>query len=556
MSKVEFLLNIFQTISCLHFCIFNVVASDAAITSNLNLENPEHSNSSIKENRVRYIGAVLEYEPFSKWSEEGKGFDVMRRNARTVIKYAKKAKSYNTDIIIAPEYGIQSLSMFNFVNNTENFLTFTQYVPDPSLRMVVCNQEEPNSKYEVIKILSCGALKNQIYIVADLAEFVPCSNEKIDQFLPWSYEIQENCPKEGYFVYNVQIVFDRKGAVVARYRKQNLYLEDLFTPGPQNDKEAIFITDFNVAFSLQICFDILFEHPGYANSKNYGIRDVAMSTAWGDMLPFYLAIGVQNGFSRGLGVNLLVSGYHRPDKGNLGSGIYKGYPVNDLSLYSFDANSGNVLLVSTVETVAASSLNLPISDWESEENVRNYTSHPIDIKVSLKKFNDLKTFNRPHIFKYEDLSQYTKVLLESSNFQKTSKSIACSQDNFCCTLNYKYSGNQTYYLFAYNGNITLGEGIYVVGMQTCAVVWCQNSDYDTCSRIETDSQVSDSFPYLEISSNSFSVDAVYPVHNHRNTSLIRNDVLEFKAQNKYSSIKSLKPIENLLVIALQGRIYF
>ncbi|RXG52754.1 Vanin-like protein 1, partial [Armadillidium vulgare] len=387
---------------CLHFCIFNVVASDAAITSNLDLESPEHSNSSIKENRVRYIGAVLEYEPFSKWSEEGKEY------------------RYNH----SPRIWKQSLSMFNFVNNTENFLTFTQYVPDPSLRMVVCDQEEePNSKYE--SNLSLAPRKQLISPCHGVTKFRKIALKKDILFTMFKSFLIE------------------KEQLLPGIENKICTLKTLFTPGPQNDKEAIFITDFNVAFSLQICFDILFEHPGYANSKNYGIRDVAMSTAWGDMLPFYLAIGVQNGFSRGLGVNLLVSGYHRPDKGNLGSGIYKGYPVDDLSLYSFDANSGNVLLVSTVETVAASSLNLPISDWESEENVRNYTSHPIDIKVSLKKFNDLKTFNRPHIFKYEDLSQYTKVLLESSNIQKTSKSIACSHDNFCCTLNYKYSGNQT-----------------------------------------------------------------------------------------------------------------
>ncbi|KAB7502214.1 hypothetical protein Anas_07600 [Armadillidium nasatum] len=541
MNNVKYLLNILLRISCLHFCIFNIVASNtvkrSSLNTNLGLEIPKSSNSFDKENRVRYIGAVLEFEPFNKWSEEGKGYDVIRKNAKTVVEFAEKAKIYslisklsfqNTDIIIAPEYGIQSLSMFH--NNTENFLTFTQYVPDPSLRMVVCDQEEePVNKYEGIKILSCGARANEIYIVADLAEFVPCSKEKIDQSLPWGYKIHENCPDNGYFIHNTQVVFDREGAVIARYRKQNLYLELLFTPGPQNDKEAIFVTDFNVAFSLQTL--TLFIIPSSAN-------------------------GIQNGFSRGLGVNLLVSGYHLPEIGHLGSGIYKGSSNDDLPLYSFEKNSGNILLVSTVETVAASSLDLPISYFVKQEKVRDYAAQSINVKVPLKDTNDLKTSNRPHKFNYEDLSQYTKVLLESSSSQNTSKSIACSQDNFCCTLNYKYSGNQTYYFLAYSGNITVGEGAYAFEMQTCAILYCQNSDYETCSQIETDSQVSDSFPYLEISSNSFSVDAVYPIHNQRNTSLIRNDVLEFKAQNKYSSIKSLKSVDNLLTIALLGKRFF
>ncbi|RXG67165.1 Vanin-like protein 2 [Armadillidium vulgare] len=216
MKNVKFLLNILLRISCLHFCIFNIVASNtvkrSSLNPNLGLEIPKSSNSFDEENRVRYIGAVLEFEPFNKWSEEGKGYDVIRKNAKTVVEFAEKAKTYNTDIIIAPEYGIQSLSMFH--NNTENFLTFTQYVPDPSLRMVVCDQEEePVNKYEGIRILSCGARTNEIYIVADLAEFVPCSKETIDRSLPWGYKIHENCPDGGYFIHNTQVVFDRKGAV-------------------------------------------------------------------------------------------------------------------------------------------------------------------------------------------------------------------------------------------------------------------------------------------------------------------------------------------------------
>ncbi|KAB7499720.1 Vanin-like protein 2 [Armadillidium nasatum] len=338
MNAIKFLVNIFFAICFMNLLLFKANASDN-LSLNLNHESPEeheHSNSFDEENRVKYVGAVLEYEPFNKWSEEGKGFEVLRKNSRTIVKFAEKAKFYNADIIIAPECGVQSFYMFH--NNTENFLTFTQYVPDPSLRMVVCDQEEePDNKYEAIKILSCGSLANEIYIVANLAEFEPCSEEKIDQTLPWRYEIQENCPKKGYFIYNTQVVFDRKGAVIARYRKQNLYHEPLFTPG-SNNSEAIFITDFNVAFTLQICFDIVHWNPGFANVKKYGIRDVAMSTAWFDTLPFYLANGVENGFSRGLGVNLLVSGYHRPEEGNLGSGIFKGYAMDNTSLYSFDEN--------------------------------------------------------------------------------------------------------------------------------------------------------------------------------------------------------------------------
>ena len=38
--------------------------------------------------------------------------------------------------------------------------------------------------------------------------------------------------------------------------------------------------------ATQICFDITFEHPAYDNVLNNGVRDVVMSTAWVDEVPF------------------------------------------------------------------------------------------------------------------------------------------------------------------------------------------------------------------------------------------------------------------------------
>lgn len=45
----------------------------------------------------------------------------------------------------------------------------------------------------------------------------------------------------------------------------------------------------------------------------------------------------------------MVSGYHWPEHTKLGSGIYRGY--SDLkNIYSYDANSGNELVISPIKT--------------------------------------------------------------------------------------------------------------------------------------------------------------------------------------------------------------
>lgn len=58
-----------------------------------------------------------------------------------------------------------------------------------------------------------------------------------------------------------------------------------------------------------------------------------------------LAVEVQESWARSLGVNLLASNYHQPNRGHLGSGIYG--PNGHIS-YSADPVSGTSLLIARV----------------------------------------------------------------------------------------------------------------------------------------------------------------------------------------------------------------
>lgn len=44
---------------------------------------------------------------------------------------------------------------------------------------------------------------------------------------------------------------------------------------------------------LQVCFDIMYESPGVANVEA-GVRNVAMSTAWVDELPFLTGMWISS----------------------------------------------------------------------------------------------------------------------------------------------------------------------------------------------------------------------------------------------------------------------
>ncbi|KAK8388842.1 hypothetical protein O3P69_020657 [Scylla paramamosain] len=216
---------------------------------------------------VRYTGAVLEHEPYSSW--ESGGLAILQENARIFLEHAALARQQGADIMVFPEYGLTSTNL-----EGGDVLSLAQVVPHPADQVVLCFLNQTSSHTQVLRELSCGAAQLKLYLVVDLIELVHCSPNQI-----------LDCPDVGYYLYNTQVVLDHCGALVARYRKKHLFLEPGFIPGDESDATAVFTTDFGVTFTLQICFDIMYESPGLANVEG-GVRDVAMSTAWIDELPF------------------------------------------------------------------------------------------------------------------------------------------------------------------------------------------------------------------------------------------------------------------------------
>lgn len=120
-----------------------------------------------------------------------------------------------------------------------------------------------------------------------------------------------SCAADGYLIYNTNIVFDRSGVVVARYRKYNLFGE----PGTNVTTEpevSYFTTDFNVTFGQFICFDLLFQTPTLNLTNDLGITDFVFSAHWFSELPYLFAVQAQAAWSYANDVNFLAAGYNNP----------------------------------------------------------------------------------------------------------------------------------------------------------------------------------------------------------------------------------------------------
>ena len=169
----------------------------------------------------------------------------IKKNLEAYSIYADTAKSQSVDILVFPEYGL------------------TTIVSDPTDYAVDLTDSSADS---VLTKLSNIASERQIYVVVNLLEKERESNTATKY-------------------YNTDLVLDKNGAVILKYRKINLFQEDMLTPGDANQTQT-FTTTFGVTFGIFTGYDILFHYPSRNIFKNSDVTDVVYPSAWTSYMPF------------------------------------------------------------------------------------------------------------------------------------------------------------------------------------------------------------------------------------------------------------------------------
>lgn len=164
------------------------------------------------------------------------------------LEFIEAEEANDVDIMVFPE---------STLNNFQNPFQ----VPDPTTGIAVCNNDQ---YHKTMQAIACAAKKKHRYIVINVTER---STE--------TGTVQH---------YNTNVVFDRNGTVVSRYRKWNLYGE-LNMDLTETPDISYFTTDFNVTFGHFICFDIMFSTPAL-RLVELGITDIIYPTMWFGQLPF------------------------------------------------------------------------------------------------------------------------------------------------------------------------------------------------------------------------------------------------------------------------------
>ncbi|KAF5285195.1 hypothetical protein FQR65_LT13310 [Abscondita terminalis] len=379
-----------------------------------------------------YTAAVIEFYP-----EQDETLSPDERLTRNVDGYLKLLKEIakdhqKLDIVIFPE---STLATKAIIVNHNDYLPFAVEV---SVNQSLCVEEEVT----FLTPLACATRTYNTYLVINLYEKTPSDSTE-----------------NGWDYYNTNVVLDRSGKVISRYRKYNLFGE-MFMNQTSEPDVSFFDTDFGVRFGTFICFDILFKEPALELIRNHKITDVIYPTMWFSELPFLTALQAQLQWAYAVDATFLAAGANDPERGSGGTGFYQG--IDGAVTYDILGNNESKAFVAQ----------LPAKTFVGEESVAD-----VD-----KKAKQMDGF----YLKIDNLAPYTSKIIPSSGAKEFEKRV-CHGD-FCCDFKIKLERNKVddknnyvYHMLAFDG-VRSFSGVYNGGVQICGVVACTNENTDSCGK--------------------------------------------------------------------------
>ncbi|XP_075231944.1 vanin-like protein 1 isoform X1 [Lycorma delicatula] len=427
-----------------------------------------------------FTGAVVEYSPEYLNTSELTVFKNIE-NYGDIVKRLKTSYS-ELQIVVFPEAGITSLEWLR--GNESNI--YTEVVPSAEDKNTPCLT---NSSGKALTELCYIAKNNSVYLVVNL----------IEKYI--------NNDTTKYF--NTDVVFNKNGTVIARYRKYNLYGAGGLSKPDKNDTIQYFDTDFGVKFGIFTCFDILFKTPAL---ELVDASHIVFPTAWYSELPFLTAIQEQSAWSYATNKVLMASNYNNPAKGCTGSGIYFGQlsdpkTINQRSLQT--QVDGTFAIISNIPK----NLSVPVSVLDKFSKIQLFYDEIPKLSQAKMKTDYLDVYKTEPVTEakvYELQLDFYHTLVTNNTINKT----VCYNE-FCCTFFVKF---KTYYVLdidyvgiknkgdhfgafnyrfsAFSGVRNHGNNYATTGIQVCSIIPCMdNSGSGSCGK-RTDDISPESVTYL------------------------------------------------------------
>lgn len=236
----------------------------------------------------------------------------INRNITAYEQFASNLAQYIEILTNAPS----TLDIIVFPEMTLNGMETAVETPEPRDKVTPCDSANYTDD-NLLKLISCSAKTFRRYVVVDIVTKAVCPDEDM---------VANGDPRDcmdredGMSYYNTNVVFDRNGTLISRYRKFNLFGEAV--DKPFKPSMVSFETDFGVKFGHFVCFDLMFRYPALELVRNHNVTDIVFTTMWFSEMPFLTAVQVQQNWAYTNNVNLLAAGANNPSIGSTGTGIY------------------------------------------------------------------------------------------------------------------------------------------------------------------------------------------------------------------------------------------
>merc|ERR1712142_1060383 len=158
----------------------------------------------------------------------------------------------------------------------------------------------------------------------------------------------------------------------------------------------------------------------------------------------------------------------------------------------------------------------------------------------------IETSGREHLIYWDDISNYTHVVLEKGEEQQQQ---ACHVDGLCCDISYSLSSDLIYMLVAYSGTVEKGFGDYNIYTQICGLLWCPSAnDVNSCTHFkEYGLPDDDEIGPFTISGN-MQCEKNYGVVFYRDLLIVENSLYDLDLNNNegVDTLQTYEPIPNLM----------
>ncbi|CAH2259698.1 jg24303 [Pararge aegeria aegeria] len=372
-----------------------------------------------------YVGAVVEYMVNANSTV----------NLQNYIHLLQDAALQNADIIVFPELALTSPSQVEIPLNG-----LLKDYPIPAL--------QPELYDEFLVAISSAAIENDIYVVINLEELLNCTS---------GYVTGESCPEQKVYIFSTNVVFDRSGAVIDRYRKINLFGELTRTPA-LSPELGIFETDFGVTFGHLTSLDLLFQVPAIQMVQKHNITNIIFPVRWASEMPFLTAVSIQQAYAVAMNVNLLAAGANDVGMGKTGSGIYSG-------------RTGSLVSVMTgIPTTRLLVSRVPKTPGRAFFSVQGPIYNNVSDQDNLQLTTDLS------------LPLHTTRLLEP----KIEYQFMLSDTDILCSFYLKFNDSNAEQKYRYRATAFSGVRTYnqieAVGSRLCAVIACTDDTIESCGK--------------------------------------------------------------------------